>query len=52
MNELKILDEQRAFGYATQANSSSAWKKYLEDYPNHPEAKSIKKKIIDKATRY
>ena len=47
LNELNILNEQKAFGNAKQENSSSAWKKYLKEYPNHPESKSIQKKIIE-----
>jgi len=47
LSELKIANEERAFENAQQANSSRIWKRFLEDYPNHPQSKSIRKKIID-----
>jgi hypothetical protein len=43
---LKIQNMQNAYESAEQRNSSSAWKEFLSEYPNHNEASSIKKKII------
>lgn len=43
---LKELNQKQAYDNASSQNSSYAWKKFLEDYPNHPEASAIKKKII------
>lgn len=43
---LKIQNMQNAYEGAEQRNSSSAWKEFLSEYPNHKEASSIKKKII------
>lgn len=44
--ELKVLNQKKAYDIASAQNSSSSWKKFLEDYPNHPQASAIKKKII------
>ena len=43
---LKIQNMQNAYESAEQHNSSSAWKEFLFEYPNHNEASNIKKKII------
>lgn len=43
---LKIQNMQNAYESAEQRNSSSAWKEFLSEYPNHNEASNIKKKII------
>jgi hypothetical protein len=43
---LKIQNMQNAYESAEQRNSSSAWKEFLSEYPNHNEASSIRKKII------
>ncbi len=47
LRELKILNEEKAYEYAKQTNSSSTWKTFLEDYPNYTQSKSIKRKIIE-----
>lgn len=45
--ELKIANEAKAFQNAQNFNSPRVWKQFLSDYPNHPEANSIREKIID-----
>jgi hypothetical protein len=45
-NQLKILNMQKAYDTALSQNTSYAWKKFLEDYPDHIEASAIRKKII------
>lgn len=45
-DELKELNKQKAYDDALNQNTSYAWKKFLEDYPNYDEAASIRKKII------
>lgn len=45
-NEIKQLNMQKAYDDASNSNSSYAWKRFLEDYPNHKNANSIKEKII------
>lgn len=45
-NELKKLNMQKAYDEAVSSNSSYAWKRFLEDYPDHPNKSSIKEKII------
>ncbi len=45
-SELKIQNMQQAYTDAVSRNSSYTWKKFLEDYPDHYEAESIKEKII------
>ncbi len=45
-NELKKLNMQKAYDEAVNSNSSYAWKRFLEDYPDYPNAGSIKEKII------
>lgn len=45
-SELKALNMQKAYDIALSQNTSYGWKKFLEDYPNHDEAASIRKKII------
>lgn len=45
-NEIKTLNMQKAYDDASNSNSSYAWKRFLEDYPNHKNANSIKEKII------
>lgn len=37
---------QKAYDEAVNSNSSYAWKRFLEDYPDHPNKSSIKEKII------
>jgi len=44
--ELKKLNMQSAFENAVNQNSSIVWKNFLDEYPNHKEAKSIRDKII------
>lgn len=44
--ELKKLNMQKAYDNAASSNSSSAWKKFIEDYPDFGDASSIKEKII------
>ena len=46
LGDLKVMNEKSAFENAKQANSSSVWKQFLNDYPKHPDSKSIKRKII------
>ena len=45
-NELKTFNMQKAYENASNQSTSYAWKKFLEDYPNHDEAFAIKKRII------
>jgi outer membrane protein assembly factor BamD (BamD/ComL family) len=45
-SELKALNLKQEYDNATSENTSSAWKSFLENYPNHPQASAIKKKII------
>jgi len=45
-SELKTLNLKQEYDNASAQNTSSAWKKFLENYPNHPKASAIKKKII------
>lgn len=45
-SELKALNMQKAYDAALSQNTSYSWKKFLDDYPNHDEAASIRKKII------
>lgn len=45
-NQLLALNLQKAYEYASSQNTSYAWKKFLEDYPNHDEANAIRKRII------
>jgi cytochrome c556 len=44
--QLKILAMKNAFESATAQNTSSAWKQFLADYPDHPQAAEIRKNII------
>lgn len=44
--ELKKLNMQKAYEDATNINSSYAWKRFLEDYPEHSNRSSITEKII------
>lgn len=44
--ELKILNMQKAYDDAKNSNSSYAWKNFLEEYPIHKDANSIRDKII------
>lgn len=46
IEELKILNMQQAYDNAEIDNSSYAWKRFLEDYPNHTNAIDISDKII------
>ena len=43
---MKIQNMQNAYESAEQRNSSSAWKEFLSEYPNHNEASNIKKKNL------
>lgn len=45
-NELKKLNMQKAYDEAVNSNSSYAWKRFLDEYPDHPNKSSIKEKII------
>lgn len=45
-NELKKLNMQKAYDDALSSNSSYAWKRFLDEYPDHPNKSSIKEKII------
>ncbi|MCX6297008.1 MAG: hypothetical protein NTX97_13285 [Bacteroidetes bacterium] len=45
-SELKELNQKQEYENAKSQNTSYAWKAFLENYPNHPQASSIKKKII------
>lgn len=45
-NQLKKLNMDRAYDYASDRNTSDAWRSFLETYPNHSAAASIKEKII------
>lgn len=44
--ELKEKNKQQAFQDAMAANDPKTWKKFLEDYPNHPEKSKIEETII------
>ena len=44
--QLKELNMVKAYEAAKQQNTASAWKIFLEQYPNHVEAEAIRKKII------
>jgi hypothetical protein len=44
--ELKALNTQKSYDVALNQNTSYGWKKFLDGYPNHDEAASIRKKII------
>jgi len=46
INELKEIAKQNAYANAVNTETSIAWKKFLEDYPNHPKKKDIEKTII------
>ncbi|MBE7510448.1 MAG: hypothetical protein HS118_09660 [Bacteroidia bacterium] len=45
-DKLKELNMQKAYDNAIISNSSFTWKRFLEDYPDHPDYSSIKEKII------
>lgn len=45
-SELKKLNMQKAYDDALSSNSSYAWKRFLDEYPDHPNKSSIKEKII------
>jgi outer membrane protein assembly factor BamD (BamD/ComL family) len=45
-SELKALNIKQEYDDAATENNSDAWKKFLKNYPNHPQASAIKKKII------
>lgn len=44
--ELKALNMQIAYDEAISSNNSLVWKRFLENYPDHPNGASIKDKII------
>ena len=44
--ELKALNMQKAYDFASSQNSSYSWKSFLNEYPDHIEASVIKKRII------
>ena len=45
-SELKKLNMQKAYDDASSSNSSYAWKRFLDEYPDHPNKSSINEKII------
>jgi hypothetical protein len=45
-SELKASNLKQEYDNAVTENTSSAWKNFIENYPNHPQASAIKKKII------
>lgn len=45
-SELKKLNMQKAYDDALSSNSSYAWKRFLNEFPEHPNKSSIKEKII------
>ena len=45
-SELKASNLKQEYDNAVTENTSSAWKKFIENYPNHPQAYAIKRKII------
>ncbi len=52
-NELKKLNMQKAYDDAVNSNSSYAWKRFLEDYPDHrTKALSKKKSFAWKLMKY
>ncbi|WP_178988653.1 hypothetical protein [Winogradskyella schleiferi] len=46
INVLKEIAKQNAYANAVKTETSSTWKKFLEDYPNHPKKNDIEKTII------
>jgi len=44
--ELNLLNRQKAYDEALSSNSSSVWKRFLDNYPDHPNKGSINEKII------
>ena len=46
IEELKEKEKQEAYASAVESKSSSQWKKFLEDYPNHAQKNDIEKRII------
>jgi hypothetical protein len=45
-SRLKKINLQKAYDHAADQNTSSGWKTFLEQYPDHKEASAIRKKII------
>lgn len=46
LNQLKEENKEKAYKNAVAANDSKTWKRFLEEYPNHPNRKQIEDKII------
>lgn len=46
LSDLKILNQRKDYEAAANSNSSYAWKKFLEDYPDYPNKSYINEKII------
>ncbi|SFN61388.1 hypothetical protein SAMN04487989_10226 [Bizionia echini] len=46
ISELKEKEKQEAYASAIESESSNQWKKFLEDYPDHPKKNDIEKIII------
>jgi hypothetical protein len=46
ISDLKDQQKQEDYASALENKSSSQWKKFLEDYPNHPKSSEIEELII------
>ncbi len=46
VKELKEKNKEQAYQNALAAKDSEIWKKFIEDYPNHPEKEKIEETII------
>ena len=46
ISEIKEKNKQEAYASAVENNSSSQWKKFIEDYPDYSNKKEIEKLII------
>ncbi|WP_370477224.1 hypothetical protein [Tamlana flava] len=46
INELKELNKDKSYANALTINDSKTWKRFIEDYPNHPERDKIMETII------
>ncbi len=46
VKELKEKNKEQAYQNALAAKDSKNWKKFIEDYPNHPEKEKIEETII------
>ncbi|MDU8886323.1 hypothetical protein RXV94_09140 [Yeosuana sp. MJ-SS3] len=47
LNQLKEDNKEEAYKNAVASSSSRIWKKFLEDYPDHPEKSNIETLIIE-----